>query len=218
MRAVVRDGHIEKVCSRCRKRYFGEDLLELKQHFTLDRCTPDGLSFWCKNCRPKGKSGAQRQKVLTEEQLLRSKARTVFRRAVARGKIIRPKKCQSCLRKTSPIQGHHPDYSKPLDVLWVCRPCHESIHRKEFLMAEAKKLANGNRSKHKMSKTYMKRKTKEKCIRGHIMTPENTGIRSGGYGECRICRRAYLRKQRTLRAERHTKIELLKISDATGGE
>ena len=26
------------------------------------------------------------------------------------------------------IQGHHPDYSRPLEVLWVDKRCHANLH------------------------------------------------------------------------------------------
>jgi hypothetical protein len=26
---------------------------------------------------------------------------------------------------------HHPDYDKPLEVVWVCRSCHLDIHAEE---------------------------------------------------------------------------------------
>lgn len=25
---------------------------------------------------------------------------------------------------------HHPDYSKPLEVVWMCRPCHLAEHKR----------------------------------------------------------------------------------------
>lgn len=38
------------------------------------------------------------------------------------GKLI-PKPCQHC-GTTVKVQAHHGDYSKPLDVTWVCFKCH----------------------------------------------------------------------------------------------
>ena len=49
---------------------------------------------------------------------LQYKSKTIYERALRKGLLIRPKQCSSCL--TIPmrtIEGHHPDYSKPLEVI-----------------------------------------------------------------------------------------------------
>lgn len=56
-------------------------------------------------------------------------ARTKLRHAILKGLVIRPKKCDAC-NQLSKIHGHHHDYSKPLDVVWLCIKCHGKIHRK----------------------------------------------------------------------------------------
>lgn len=28
------------------------------------------------------------------------------------------------------IEKHHPDYSQPLDIIWLCKKCHTEIHNK----------------------------------------------------------------------------------------
>lgn len=48
--------------------------------------------------------------------------------AVRSGKLIRPENCSLC-GMIGKIEGHHADYSKPLEVIWVCRKCHMAIHR-----------------------------------------------------------------------------------------
>ncbi len=58
----------------------------------------------------------------------RIKCREIFFNARERGKIKVPSKCEICNNKTK-LHGHHEDYSKPLEVRWVCRPCHRKIHR-----------------------------------------------------------------------------------------
>ena len=37
--------------------------------------------------------------------------------------------CEDC-GDAQYIQGHHEDYDKPLEVLWLCRPCHLRRHGK----------------------------------------------------------------------------------------
>lgn len=50
--------------------------------------------------------------------------------AVKTGKLIKPKECSICGDSTQRIHGHHEDYSKPLDVIWLCQPCHYKAHGK----------------------------------------------------------------------------------------
>lgn len=45
--------------------------------------------------------------------------------ALKRG-ILERRPCERCGSKTS--QAHHEDYSKPLDVMWLCRGCHSQRH------------------------------------------------------------------------------------------
>lgn len=47
--------------------------------------------------------------------------------AVRMGQLIRPDLCERCGRKGR-VDGHHHDYSKPLDVEWLCRTCHMAEH------------------------------------------------------------------------------------------
>lgn len=52
-------------------------------------------------------------------------AREMLNRAVKTGKIIKPSKCSRC-GKVGKITAHHPDYSKPLEVEWLCYECHRN--------------------------------------------------------------------------------------------
>lgn len=47
--------------------------------------------------------------------------------ALDTGKIVRPSECSVCGVKCTP-QGHHYDYTKPLDVIWLCTKCHSKVH------------------------------------------------------------------------------------------
>lgn len=53
--------------------------------------------------------------------------RDKLRVAVRSGKIIK-KSCLECGENKT--QAHHPDYAKPLEVIWLCTTCHANQHRK----------------------------------------------------------------------------------------
>ena len=61
----------------------------------------------------------------TDEKLY---ARGQVSNALAKGQLIRGEVCQLCGSKDR-IQAHHNDYSKPLDVVWICHSCHQRLHR-----------------------------------------------------------------------------------------
>jgi hypothetical protein len=54
-------------------------------------------------------------------------ARRRVRIAIENGSLIRPDKCERCYLPGK-IHGHHEDYSKPLEVMWLCEPCHIGRH------------------------------------------------------------------------------------------
>ena len=52
------------------------------------------------------------------------KAHKLFQKALRNGKIIK-KPCEICKEENS--QGHHPDYNKPLEVVWLCPSHHKKV-------------------------------------------------------------------------------------------
>lgn len=62
------------------------------------------------------------------ERTLKGRAAAAVRGAVRSGKLVKPDACEKC-GEISPLQGHHDDYSKPLEVEWLCAFCHGKQHR-----------------------------------------------------------------------------------------
>jgi hypothetical protein len=56
----------------------------------------------------------------------RHKARWITNKAIKTGELVK-EPCVSCGAIKS--EAHHPAYSKPLDVIWLCRSCHNKEHR-----------------------------------------------------------------------------------------
>ncbi len=59
-------------------------------------------------------------------------AHHILQTAVKASILVKPVKCQVCEKETEKnrLAGHHESYDKPLEVLWVCDPCHKRIHAK----------------------------------------------------------------------------------------
>lgn len=95
-------------------------------------------NYYEKNPEPyKASAIAYRKKV--ENQNIKSyrqrypekkKAHTYVELALFFGHMSKPNNCSRCQISCNP-QGHHEDYAKPLDVIWLCTKCHGFVHRKE---------------------------------------------------------------------------------------
>ena len=121
----------EKVCSHCKKiRPLGE--------FNKNRFREDGLKIHCRQCHNRAQKRhmknprsrhlhnmavARHQRKHPE----RHRANQAVYMAVKKGKIIRPEVCPLC--EGVPVEAHHEDYSKPLDIDWLCKKCHTERHR-----------------------------------------------------------------------------------------
>lgn len=81
-----------------------------------------------------------RNYVSAPENQPKIRARDILHYAVRKGKITR-RPCEKC--GAPKTQAHHADYAKPLEVKWLCQPCHGAEHTGGF------------------------------CLRGHTRTPEN---------------------------------------------
>lgn len=139
-----------KSCSICRQSKSAE-------LFYKHRGTKDGLRPDCKECRSevqkrykkseRGKevnreagrrySGSEigkKAKIAKQKRYIakfpeKVRARSHLNTAIKAGHIIR-RPCEVC--GTEPAHGHHDNYSKPLEVRWLCQLHHTEEHKKHL--------------------------------------------------------------------------------------
>jgi hypothetical protein len=114
-------------CLEASRRSYYKNKLKISKTRKLSRLVPERL-----------KKDSERQKIWRSENLEafrrsvrkwqinnreKVNAHAAVHRAVSSGVIKRPEQCSFCENKCKP-EGHHEDYSKPLDVVWLCRLCH----------------------------------------------------------------------------------------------
>jgi len=121
-----------KVCSKCKERL----KLEL---FNKRSTTKDGRQAQCRACSNQSRIDWHRRDPekaraydRARQNTVEVKARAAVSTAVKSGRMVKPDVCtvDGC-EETQDIAGHHPDYSRPLYVIWLCRQCHEDAHTAE---------------------------------------------------------------------------------------
>ena len=73
------------------------------------------------------------KRMAKRRQTIRGIAKIILATAVKRHKVIKPLNCEDCGHcvEKSKLHRHHEDYSKPLEVRWLCPICHGKRHRYE---------------------------------------------------------------------------------------
>lgn len=74
------------------------------------------------------KYNRERQRHYRKANPDKCRAHYLLRDAVKRGEVAIPKLCSRCGRNPTRLHAHHADYSKPLDVEWLCPTCHYNLH------------------------------------------------------------------------------------------
>ena len=102
----------------------------------LDRLKAYGKKYNIENREWINKKGAEyrsnnvdksraRKAIYRAENPEKIKARSAIQRAVRDGHV-KPLPCRAC--GCTKADGHHPDYSKPVTVIWLCRSHHIWLH------------------------------------------------------------------------------------------
>jgi len=116
--SVMPDGHLNK-CKECTKKDVAEhraNNLEKVRAYDRERGkNPERI-----------KLATEITKAWRAEDKRRQVAHSAVARAIRKGDLIR----MSCVRcGAEKTEAHHEDYDKPLDVVWLCTPCHKKRHQ-----------------------------------------------------------------------------------------
>lgn len=80
---------------------------------------------YCLDCHAASVREFRHRTPLTAEQKFKDNARSYAGVYKRRGKLtIEP--CENC--GSSDSEMHHEDYTKPIDIHWLCRSCHLALH------------------------------------------------------------------------------------------
>jgi ribosomal protein S27AE len=124
---------VERRCVICK-------IVKPLSEFYRSRGQPLGIANRCKECDNKHHRERERRNPATrrakqKRQYARQRekfaARQALYEAVSRGVVVKPNACERCGDECA-LDGHHEDYTKALEVTWLCRACHAAHHREEL--------------------------------------------------------------------------------------
>lgn len=111
------------------------ELAEMRLTMVCRECEGDiepeqiGKRYQCGQCwnalRRERNYARKKHSELTPEQRFKANARSYANAYQRRDKLER-QPCKNCGEPLA--EKHHHDYSKPLDVEWLCQPCHRKMH------------------------------------------------------------------------------------------
>jgi hypothetical protein len=131
------DGHLNK-CKECTRL----DVKERAESPEMIEIIREEKRLWARTARgsetlknySSSLQGKEKQRLAKKLWNINNKKKVECNRmvnnAVRSGFLKKPKQCQVCSAEPKRIHGHHCDYSKPLDVIWMCPSCHAEWHRK----------------------------------------------------------------------------------------
>lgn len=88
------------------------------------------------------KHGAKQRAAVTKEE---RKAWRMVNAAVKKGTLAKPGRCEGCERAAHLHAHHYKGYDHPMEVVWLCVPCHHAAHERGPVF-RGKPLENGGGS------------------------------------------------------------------------
>jgi len=122
----------QNVCKVCRceqvRAYRAANLERVREYDRARSWEPHRIA--ARNGYARTERGKERMAAGSKEWAMRNperrKAHILIGNALRGGKVIRMP-CQVC--GDAKTHAHHDDYTKPLEVRWLCAPCHTAHHK-----------------------------------------------------------------------------------------
>ena len=112
------DGHLNK-CKECTKndsnKHRSKNLEKIREYDRARGKIPERI-----------KTNTEINRAWRAEDRRRTAAHNAVARAIRNGSLFRLP-CVRCAEKKS--LAHHEDYDKPLEIIWLCQPCHKQRHK-----------------------------------------------------------------------------------------
>ena len=118
------DGHLGK-CKSCTKSEVTNNRRSKREYYSQY----DRLRFRTDRRKKSVVSAQRKRRIVSPEKY---KARNAVSNALRDGRL-KKECCQNCGNPKS--QAHHDDYSKPLDVKWLCFKCHRETKHNQVVTA-----------------------------------------------------------------------------------
>lgn len=118
-----------KTCPKCKEN-------KSIDKFPADKNKKYGVGVYCKQCKNtwKKENGNRLYENVAENRKQNKDYQNkipswwITNNAIRSGALVRPEVCSVCKTKTK-VEAHHEDYTKPLEVVWVCKSCHIELDR-----------------------------------------------------------------------------------------
>ena len=121
---------MKKICTVCKKEkpitgFYKDKRGRMGRYAACRQCHNSVIMSYKKPRYRNIRRAAMNRYMQKETTPLKTKARSLANKALNEGKIF-AEKCSFCAEKV--VELHHPDYSKPLDVVVVCKQHHADLH------------------------------------------------------------------------------------------
>ena len=117
-------------CSKkCRKKEEKRRSTKRKRTVKYKECLSCGKQFKTHTTPKNNKRYCAKKCRIKHQDIKYLEKRKVRLKAQRKIKILKNQLCEHC-KKEKATDRHHEDYSKPLEIIFLCKKCHTKLHKK----------------------------------------------------------------------------------------